>query len=84
VSPTAKLNFSAYAYVLGGINARDTGFNAVKLKTIADIGLNAEYTIVPRLSAFVQFNNLLNSKYQRWQGYEVYGFNIYGGLRLKF
>lgn len=83
-SPTPKLNLSAYAYVLGGINARDTGFNAVKLKTIADIGLNAEYTIVPRLSAFVQVNNLLNSKYQRWQGYEVYGFNIYGGLRLKF
>jgi len=84
VSPTTKLNLSAYGYILGGINARNTGFNAVKLKTIADIGLNAEYAIVPRLSAFVQLNNILNSKYQRWLGYEVYGFNIYGGLRLKF
>jgi outer membrane receptor protein involved in Fe transport len=48
------------------------------------VGGNAEYQIVPRLSVFVQLNNLLNNKYQRWQYYEAYGLNIYGGLRLKF
>jgi hypothetical protein len=84
VAVTPKLDVTAYGFVLGGIHARNTAFTAVTLKTIADIGIGAEYQIVPRLSAFVQINNLLNSKYQRWQGYEVYGFNIYGGLRLKF
>jgi len=81
---TPKLDVSAYGIILGGIHARDFAGNSVTLKTIADIGASAEYKIIPRLSAFVQLNNLLNSKYQRWMGYEVYGFNIYGGLRLKF
>jgi hypothetical protein len=81
---TPKLDVTAYGNVLGGIHARDVKGNAVTLKTIADLGVGAEYKLIPRLSAFVQFNNLLNSKYQRWMGYQVYGFNIYGGVRLKF
>jgi outer membrane receptor protein involved in Fe transport len=81
---TPKLDVTAYGNVLGGIHARDVKGNAVTLKTIADLGVGAEYRLIPRLSAFVQFNNLLNSKYQRWMGYQVYGFNVYGGLRLKF
>lgn len=81
---TPKLNASAYIYVLGGIRARDVMFNALTLNPATDISLSAEYQIIPRLSAFMQVNNLLNNKYQRWYGYEVYGFNIYGGLRLKF
>jgi hypothetical protein len=28
--------------------------------------------------------NLLNNKNQRWLGYDSYGINVYGGLRLKF
>jgi outer membrane receptor protein involved in Fe transport len=70
--------------VLGGIRARDVMFNALTLNPATDVSLSAEYQIIPRLSAFMQVNNLLNNKYQRWYGYEVYGFNIYGGLRLKF
>ena len=29
-------------------------------------------------------NNLLNSRYERWYGYDAFGFNILGGARLKF
>jgi hypothetical protein len=84
VNITPKFNVSVYALFLSGIHARDNVGNTTTLKTIADLGTGAEYSFIPRLSAFVQINNLLNSKYQRWQGYQVYGFNIYGGLRLKF
>lgn len=84
INLTPKLNFTAYIALLGGIYALDASNNVVSLPAIADIGGNAEYQIVPRLSAFAQVNNLLNNKYQRWYGYQAYGLNIYGGLRLKF
>lgn len=84
IMPLPKLTVTAYLAVLGGIYAEDVTGGAVRLKTIKDIGGNAAYQITPRLSAFVQVSNLLNEKYQRWLGYESYGINIYGGLRLKF
>jgi hypothetical protein len=84
LTPIPKLMVTAYLALLGGIYEKDNQGNVVKLDMIADIGGNAEYQIVPRLSAFVQVNNILNNKYQRWYQYEVYGLNIYGGIRLKF
>ncbi len=80
----SKLTVSVYLSILGGIYAKDATHNAVLLKPVADLGGNAEYQVIPRLSAFVQLNNLLNNNYQRWYGYQAYGLNIYGGLRLKF
>lgn len=81
---SSKLAVTAYLSVLGGIHARDVLGNSVTLSPVSDLGASAEYQLAPRLSAFLQVNNLLNNKYQRWLGYEAYGLNIYGGLRLKF
>lgn len=79
-----KLDMSLYATLLTGIHARDALGTYITLKPATDIGISAEYAILSRLNAFVQVNNLLNNKYQRWLGYQVYGINIYGGVRLKF
>lgn len=84
VRPIPKLTATAYISMLGGIHARDKNYNNITLKSFADVGLSGEYQIVPRLSAFVQVNNLLNNKYERWYMYNAYGLNIYGGIRLKF
>ena len=76
-----------YFALLSGIHARDTlgpPARIVTLQPIADLGVSAEYSIISRLSAFAELDNLLNDKYQRWYGYQAYGLNIYGGLRLKF
>lgn len=80
----SKLNVGVYISVLDGIYAKDISNNAVALSPVLDMGCNAEYQIVKRLSAFVQLSNILNNNYQRWYGYDAYGINIYGGLRLKF
>ncbi len=82
--PVKKLTTSGYIALLGGIHARDIAHNVVNLNMIADIGVNAEYQFIPRLSAFAQVSDLLGSKYQYWYTYPVYGINIYGGIRLKF
>lgn len=55
-----------------------------KLKPITDLSFVGEYQIIPRLSAFIQLNNILNNQYNRWYHYDAYGFNIIGGLRYKF
>jgi len=84
VNITSKLTTSANFYFLGGIHARDENFNNITLNPATDISLSGEYLVIPRLSVFMQINNLTATKYYRWYGYQVYGFNIYGGLRLKF
>ncbi len=79
-----KLNAGAYISFLGGIYALDNTSKTILLTPVLDAGVNAEYQIIPRLSAFVDLNNIFNNKNQRWYGYQAYGINIYGGLRLKF
>ncbi len=84
IKPLPKLTITAYLSLQGGIYSRDISGHNNMLKTFADLGGNAEYQIIQRLSAFLQINNIFNDKYQRWLGYQAYGINIYGGLRLKF
>lgn len=84
VRPLPELTVTAYGTVLDQMYALDDMGTEKKLKGILDIGGGAEYQIIPRLSIFANVHNLLNNKYERWRGYEAYGFNIFGGLRLKF
>ncbi len=80
----SKLTVTAYLAVLNGIYGRDGFRHDMKLDPMVDLGGSAEYEVIKRLSFFVQLDNLLNDKYQRWPGYEGYGLNVYGGLRFKF
>lgn len=82
--PIKKLTVTAYLSVMDEMYALIKGNTARKLNTVFDLGGNAEYNFIPSLSAFIEVNNILNNKYQRWYGYEAYGFNIFAGLRLKF
>lgn len=83
-APVKDLSVTAYISILGGIYAINRNGNAAVLSPITDIGIYGEYLLRPRLSVFLQGSNLLNSNYERWSGYQSYGLNVYGGLRLKF
>jgi hypothetical protein len=84
ISPMAGLTLSAYLTVMSGIYALDTKNKVADLKPITDFGCNGEYRLNLQFSAFMQVSNMLNSHYQRWMGYDSYGVNIYGGVRMKF
>lgn len=84
LQPLPALSITAYALLLDQIYALNELHEEVKLDAILDVGGSAEYQFIPRLSAFINLSNLLNNHYQRWYGYNSYGINIYGGLRLKF
>lgn len=82
--PIKKLTITGYVSFIDELYALDSGNRSFKLSSILDIGAGAEYEIIKRLNVFAQANNLLNSKYQRWYGYDAFGFNMFAGARLKF
>ncbi len=54
------------------------------LKGGTDLSVGGEFKITPKFSAWLDFNNVLNSNYQRWNNYEVYGLNVIGGILIHF
>ncbi len=49
-----------------------------------DVNGGVEFRVTRQLNLWLQMNNLFNSKYQRWNQYQVYGFNILGGIIFSF
>ncbi|MDQ2752354.1 MAG: hypothetical protein M3R72_04950, partial [Bacteroidota bacterium] len=55
-----------------------------RLKGAFDLNAGAELKINQAFSAWLQFNNLFNNKYQRWNQYNVLGFQALGGVVYHF
>src|SRR5579862_627953 len=49
-----------------------------------DVNAGIEFRITRQVNLWLQMNNLFNSKYERWNQYPVYGFNILGGIIFAF
>jgi hypothetical protein len=94
---TKNWNFSASLFYIG--NRTDALENVVvdssglpttsglvntTIDGFLDINASVEYKINPRLSAFINANNLLSNSYNRWQNFEVQGLQILGGLIYQF
>ncbi|MEO8116637.1 MAG: hypothetical protein ABI653_03240, partial [Bacteroidota bacterium] len=67
-----------------GAPYRDPMKESLKLDPAIDLNAGVEFTILPKLNAWVQFNNLFNNKYQRWNQYPVLGFNVQAGVVYSF
>ncbi|NQW42196.1 MAG: hypothetical protein HQ463_02025, partial [Bacteroidetes bacterium] len=66
-----------------------TGLNEITyttntMKAFYDISAGIDFRFRPKLSLFVQANNVMASRYQRWYNYPTYGFNLIGGLTALF
>ncbi|WP_086539924.1 TonB-dependent receptor [Algoriphagus antarcticus] len=93
-TPIARLIVQANLNLMGGIKARGNDlsdvvgfpgpYEVVKLKTIADLQLKADYGITDRISIFAEGNNILNGKNMRWLNYPVRGIQFIGGASFKF
>jgi hypothetical protein len=60
--------------------SKETG----RLDPAFDLNAGGEVKITSNFSAWLQFNNILNNKYQRWNQYPVLGFNVLGGVIYSF
>ena len=67
-----------------GTNYRTNTLQSQKTAAALDFNAGAEFSIMPKLNLWIQFNNLLNSHYQRWNQYNVLGFNVLGGVVYSF
>ena len=56
----------------------------VNLGTIVDVNLGLEYRYTPRISIFLQANNLAAQRYNRWYSYPVQPFQVMGGVTARF
>jgi len=49
-----------------------------------DVSAGVEFKVTRALNLWLQMNNIFNNKYERWNQYQVYGFNILGGIVFSF
>jgi hypothetical protein len=49
-----------------------------------DANAGVEFKITRALNLWFQMNNIFSNKYQRWNQYQVYGFNVLGGIVFSF
>ena len=49
-----------------------------------DLSAGAEFKINKQFSAWINLNNILNDKYERWHNYPVYGVNATAGILINF
>jgi TolA-binding protein len=81
-----KLNFLLQVNLIGERVLGLTSFGEVhKGQFVADLNLHIEYNISKKFSVFVQFNNMANFQYFRWNGYleRPFDFRIGGSVSLR-
>ena len=89
---TGSLRWNAFKQVLikgdlaafSGAKALLSNGSVKNLKGGTDISAGAEFKINKQFSAWLDFDNLLNSKYERWNNYPVYGLQVIGGILIHF
>lgn len=92
VEVNASLRWWAFKQVLlkADFNAFGAGYylnkgnTATMFRPGTDLSAGIEFKINKTFSAWMDVNNILNDKYQRWHNYEVYGLNLLTGLKVNF
>jgi hypothetical protein len=81
---TKDLQLKSDIFFWDGTQYRNQSLQTQKLDAAMDLNAGAEFKVLAKLNLWIQFNNLLNSKYQRWNQYQVLGFNVLGGVVYSF
>jgi hypothetical protein len=78
------LQFKSDVFLWDGPRFATKGSETTKLKEAYDLNAGVEFAVMPKLNLWLQFNNILNNKYERWNQYQVLGFNVMGGIVYSF
>ncbi|SEW35934.1 TonB-dependent receptor [Chitinophaga arvensicola] len=79
-----KLHLNADLFALSGSYYLLPNKDFDKTKGAWDLNAGASYDISKNFGLWVNANNLFNTHYQRYYLYPTYGFNIVGGVLIKF
>lgn len=80
----SKLRLRTEAVVFNGVPYLDAAGVQQSLKGVFDLNVGASYTYNKYFDFFINFNNVTSARYFRWFSYPTYGFNVLGGLTLRF
>ncbi len=81
---TKDLMFKSDLFFWDGARYLTQSKDSKRLNGAFDLNAGAEMKLTDKFSAWLQFNNLFNNKYQRWSQYPVLGFQALGGVIYKF
>ncbi len=73
-----------YKVITDAAGNKSTEMYARKLQGITDINLGGEYRYNNVLGMFIQLNNILNVRYQRYRDYPTQRFNLLAGISYSF
>jgi hypothetical protein len=79
-----KVGIRAECYIADKIRRRDIDNVPGKDGALVDFGLGGNYYFTKNIGAFLDINNILNNKRERWHTYPTYGLNVLVGLTAKF
>ena len=79
-----RLLLKADFYSFGGPRYLEKGNTSKTNNGGTDLSLGAEYKVNKQFSIWIDGNNLLNDKYERWHNYPVFGVNVVGGILIHF
>jgi len=80
-----KIFFNANIYYISGLRAENfVTKQVINMPNITDVSLKVDYRFSDVFSAFIEANNILGKKYQRYYNYSVKGFNTIAGLTYSF
>jgi hypothetical protein len=82
----STLRLSAEAIVFNGVSYFDaqSPANLERLKGVFDLNAGIQYDYNKSFGFFLNVNNITSARYFRWFNYPTFGFNVLGGLNLKF
>jgi hypothetical protein len=79
-----KISFTSSVYAWDGAQSLNAQLVSKKLPAAADFSVGATLSVVKNAKFWLQVNNLLNNKYERWNQYEVFGRNVVAGFVYSF
>ena len=79
-----KFRLKGELFVANGVPFQIANDRSDNLNALLDVSVGGEYILSENLGAFVEINNLLNNRRQRWANYPTYGLNVLAGVTAKF
>lgn len=83
VRVTRNLNVNGSLFFKGEREAK-LGNLVMNMKPVTDVNIGASYTYLNWFTMFAKVNNLLNSRYEEFYGYEVQRMNVMVGAAFSF
>lgn len=79
-----KLEFRGGLYIADGIRFKDIEGISRQEEVLLDLNVGGSYQFAKNFGVFLDVNNMLNNKRERWYNYPMVGLNFLAGLTARF